>query len=386
MVLATRSVMMLDSRTVFFLVAVSAVLASAALALVNRRGLPVPGVRLWTVGNAIGAVGLMLSVARAALPELFGIVLANILLVLAMSCQIAGCRQFVGRPGRLGLGLALTAAIAAEAAWFTFVQPSIAVRVVAISLLFALLCGAGAWALLRPGLKPALPLRCYGGLYLALAVFFMVRAVMAWDVAIPDYFASGPIALSAHLAGFVQLVLGTFLQLVLIAEWLVADIARQASLDPLTGLLNRRAFAAIAGKLLAAAGRSGRPVALLMLDLDHFKRANDSRGHAFGDELLCRFARVAERELRAGDVICRHGGEEFAALLPDADPDQALLVADRLRRAFAEDSCAAEVRATVSVGIAACDLGDGLDGLLRRADRALYRAKNEGRDRCVLGG
>jgi len=377
---------MLDVRTVSFLLAVAAILASLALFLVNRRHLPVPGVGTWTIGNAVCAIALVLSLARSALPDLVGIVLSNTLLLVAVSCLISGYRRYVGLPGALWPGLALSAVMAGLLALFTLPFPSVANRVVTMSIGLGLLCLAGTWPLLRPGLRPRLVLRCGGGLHLLLALFYFGRAGAAWGTVIPDYFNAGPIALWAHLAGFIHLVLGTFLQLALIAEWLVADIERQASRDPLTTLLNRRAFASIADKVLAAAIRANRPVALLMLDLDHFKRANDSRGHAFGDQLLCRFAQVAEAQLRTGDVFCRHGGEEFAILLPDTDPDQALGVAERLRRAFAADPCAAEVAATVSIGIAIRQDGDGLDDLLRRADRALYRAKNDGRDRCVLGG
>lgn len=156
------------------------------------------------------------------------------------------------------------------------------------------------------------------------------------------------------------------------------ELNHHATHDPLTEALNRRAFALLAEKQVAQAARTGRPLAVLMMDLDHFKRINDTLGHSGGDATLCRFVAVAGDVLRAEDVLCRFGGEEFVALLPHAEAAQAVAAAERLRLAFAATG------ATVSIGVASLRPGEDLEDLLRRADAALYDAKRAGRDRTHL--
>jgi diguanylate cyclase (GGDEF)-like protein len=161
----------------------------------------------------------------------------------------------------------------------------------------------------------------------------------------------------------------------------------EAARDPLTGLLNRRALRAQAERLFADARASGRPLALLLLDLDHFKAVNDAHGHAAGDAVLRAVAEVLSREIRRDDLACRWGGEEMLAVLRNCDLGQAQERAARLRAGIAgacPGGAAAGLRVTASIGVAAFpDHGAGLDELTGRADMALYAAKRHGRDRVV---
>lgn len=170
---------------------------------------------------------------------------------------------------------------------------------------------------------------------------------------------------------------------------LVEALAREARTDPLTGLCNRRHFRLQAEAELARARRSAAPLAVLAMDLDHFKRINDRHGHVTGDRVLVEVARICRRVLRPYDLPCRLGGEEFAVLMPGTDACQALGVAERLRSAMAaaqlSDAVGAPVHWTLSLGVAVADPGEpGLDALLSRADAALYRAKRGGRNRVKL--
>jgi diguanylate cyclase (GGDEF)-like protein/putative nucleotidyltransferase with HDIG domain len=154
--------------------------------------------------------------------------------------------------------------------------------------------------------------------------------------------------------------------------------------DPLTGLLNRRGFEELLEVELARARRSGRPLSLLVADLDHFKRLNDRGGHAEGDAALARFAAVARSCCRRIDAVGRLGGEEFGLLLPDADAERAFLVAERLRSGFAEATTDG-ARCTVSIGIAGTTTTEpDRRSMAEAADQALYAAKALGRDRCVI--
>jgi diguanylate cyclase (GGDEF)-like protein len=160
----------------------------------------------------------------------------------------------------------------------------------------------------------------------------------------------------------------------------------EAARDPLTGLLNRRALQAQAARLFAEARASGQPVALLLLDLDHFKSINDAHGHDAGDAVLRDVAEVLTREIRHDDLACRWGGEEMLAVLRNCDLARAEERAVKLRTAIAaaQPGGVPGLRVTASIGVAAFpEHGDGLEELTKRADTALYVAKRYGRDRVV---
>lgn len=169
----------------------------------------------------------------------------------------------------------------------------------------------------------------------------------------------------------------------------IEDRLRQlASTDPLTGLQNRRRFEGVVGTELRRAQRYGRPLVVMMLDLDFFKRINDEHGHRCGDAVLVDFAACLGRNLRDQDVCARVGGEEFAALLPETEIVAALKVAERLRRSVAatRTTCGSHVlNVTVSIGMTAMiDRDETYAGLFERADAALYASKENGRNRVTV--
>ncbi|EME68811.1 response regulator [Paramagnetospirillum caucaseum] len=168
----------------------------------------------------------------------------------------------------------------------------------------------------------------------------------------------------------------------------MAELEVLATRDPLTETSNRRHFEQLAGLELDHARRMGRSFALLALDIDHFKRINDTWGHAAGDAALKAFADSCRLGLREYDILGRVGGEEFAVALPNTGPDGARVIAERLRAAVAElvirPAKGQMSGLTVSIGIAQLREADlTIATLLERADRALYRAKNAGRNRVV---
>jgi diguanylate cyclase (GGDEF)-like protein len=169
-------------------------------------------------------------------------------------------------------------------------------------------------------------------------------------------------------------------------------IRRQVVTDHLTGLYNRRYFMNRAGEEIERSLRHQAPLSVLMIDIDHFKDFNDSFGHATGDRVLQTVARAMKEALRKPDICSRHGGEEFAVLLPDTPGDSAYYVADRVRKTLSGTRYTGlglppEVNITISVGVATCPRdATGLDELMELADKALYRAKADGRDRVVLWG
>jgi diguanylate cyclase (GGDEF)-like protein len=158
---------------------------------------------------------------------------------------------------------------------------------------------------------------------------------------------------------------------------------RRAATDALTGLPNARAVRDTAKRMVAHANRSESPLAVALLDLDHFKGINDTYGHGAGDEVLAIAAEVMRTSLRESDFVGRYGGEEFLLLLPDSDVDDAVVLLEKLREAIAQISVISVDRAiTASIGVASLpEDGSDSDSLIRAADRALYAAKSNGRNR-----
>ncbi len=157
--------------------------------------------------------------------------------------------------------------------------------------------------------------------------------------------------------------------------------------DPLTNLVNRRHFLELASAELVRAQRNGRLFSILLMDIDHFKLVNDTFGHLVGDEVLRGVAEWISTLLRSTDVLARYGGEEFILLMPETDEVQAAILAERIRaevewRPFMVET--REIRVTLSIGCAEADIRDTVPQLLDRADKALYRAKNAGRNRTAV--
>ena len=186
----------------------------------------------------------------------------------------------------------------------------------------------------------------------------------------------------ALVFGMLSALAAFYRRTVLIAE---DRLRKQATLDPLTGLNNRRHFETLATHVLARSQRDGTPVALLLCDVDHFKRVNDTHGHEAGDEVLRRLARTLESRLRGSDVVARLGGEEFVALLPDTDLNGAQSIAQALVTAMAEQQDPVVGTITVSAGVATMrGAEDNGAAMLRRGDAALYDAKGQGRNRVSV--
>ncbi|MSP80623.1 MAG: PleD family two-component system response regulator [Rhodospirillales bacterium] len=176
---------------------------------------------------------------------------------------------------------------------------------------------------------------------------------------------------------------------------LQANFVRNLSLaltDPLTNLHNRRYFSTHLESVMRRSAVSGKPASLLMIDVDHFKRVNDTHGHAAGDAVLREIAGIIDRNVRGFDLSARYGGEEFAVVTPDTSSDIAAVVADRLCERVAAArivvrGIAGEITTSISIGIAqSLETGDTPETLLKRADEALYEAKGLGRNRVVVAG
>ena len=217
-------------------------------------------------------------------------------------------------------------------------------------------------------------------LAVVLALFLIWFAIALWG-----FSADGS---GAQVYGPMVLVLLVVTALVrLMRESLAAmigDLEQTASTDDLTGLANRVAFRRLCGRDIERARRTGAPLSVAMIDLDHFKAINDRLGHAAGDEALQRFAGLLRLECRAADLPGRHGGEEFVVSLDDTGIEEAAQFAERLRARVETETATDRAPITISVGVAELQPGQtSPDDLIGAADTALYEAKAQGRNRVV---
>ncbi len=215
------------------------------------------------------------------------------------------------------------------------------------------------------------------------AIFLVPFGMKAF---LPNAFAAGWLALFA-LETIVYAVGTAFIVLLMVKDRHVQIYRSAATTDLLTGLLNRRGFLENAHCLCAHQAKRGKPVSLLMFDLDFFKTINDRFGHAVGDEVLRIFATVARASMRESDILGRLGGEEFAAIVPETK-EVAEMIAQRFRVSFEAGATTVgshAIGATVSIGVVtSCVAVMDIDALMARADAALYRAKRDGRNRICI--
>jgi diguanylate cyclase (GGDEF)-like protein len=223
--------------------------------------------------------------------------------------------------------------------------------------------------------------------YAAFAVANWARGVLGafFPELYPSFDAPHVVNIVAQITANVALVLTTVAILVAWREEAEAQLREQAFTDNVTGLLNRHGWDDRATALFDQARRHGTPLALILLDLDHFKRINDTQGHEMGDQVLRMTGGVLEENRRSSDVAARIGGEEFALLLPQTDRTAALHVEQRLRLALREEGIQEpHMRVNYSAGLALLQPGDlKLADLMARADAALYQAKAQGRGRLL---
>ncbi|MBV8412230.1 MAG: GGDEF domain-containing protein [Alphaproteobacteria bacterium] len=229
--------------------------------------------------------------------------------------------------------------------------------------------------------------RVLAAVFALISLQFLVKPFVAVAVGsgrtARDYTASTYALISQTMGGLLVVVAGLVILLIVFRR-IVAESQMASETDALSGLANRRGFDGRALRLLAAARRLGRPVSVILFDLDHFKALNDTHGHASGDEVIRSFARILGDGAPVGSLLGRIGGEEFAVLLAGEGADGAYELAEKVRAAAAGVQAGPHPPFTVSAGVALVQPSEDLPQALRRADSALYRAKREGRDRVCL--
>lgn len=365
--------------SIAFLVA----MAMSGILLVIAQTYPktIRGLREWSAAALVIALCFPLFIARDHIPDLFSIVLANLMLLVAFLMMNVGTRKFSGTPPKYDRKLLFLFVLSYVAlfVWFTYVQPDIRVRVATMVLFTLIAILDQLFLVLR-----ALP-RTMGRHVLVFSLAIMIGSrvirlgalILGFDPPTSIFDASLP-QLVYFAIPSIAIPLGTVSFIMLASEKLRQDLEFISRHDGLTQCLNKNAAMEELEREIAHAKRHGNTLSIMLFDLDNFKDINDTHGHLEGDKILVDFSKRVKASLRGSDQLTRFGGDEFMAILPDTNLEQALVVANRFHEAGRKSQ---PIAWSVSIGISEW-LGkdDSLDALLTRADQALYKSKAFGRN------
>jgi diguanylate cyclase (GGDEF)-like protein len=382
------------SPTLVILAAILSALVTAVLFAMWHFNRSIPGLKLWMLSFLCAFVFSTSLLARGQLPEVVSVVFSQGAVSLAAYLCLLGARVYMGRrPVSHAYAAVAIGALVLLSVYFTLVQPHLGMRFVFAGL------GAGVFFLLTArtlaqGVMGQVPARYMFAVTAgAHGLFLLLRPLLFTLGAGP---AEEPLnaALVAQISQFVvleslvALVLLAFGTLILANEFITSELKHLAEVDPLTNVFNRRAFMTLLDKAMSNAQRTGGGgLPVLVIDLDHFKKVNDTWGHQCGDEVLRHFVLLANRCLRREDVLGRLGGEEFAIALPNAGYEGARTVAERVCAMVAAQpvpTARGPIALTVSIGVTLCAPGDTPEVALQRADEAMYLAKKRGRNRVEV--
>ncbi len=339
---------------------------------------------LWGTGYLTGSLGAGLLPLHGVVSDAWSVGMANTLICCAYGIMWAGARSFEGRR------VSIAATFAGAMVWLTAYHspmlgsPELKVQCTsAILAVYTLLGAREVWY----GRDPELISRWPTLVVIVVHALCLLARIPSAGILSSHAAAAGPrlpVLMMAFEALFATFCLA-ILRVSMAKERAELAQRKTALTDSLTGIANRRAFFDRGATLLEQGRAGNRSTVLLLFDLDRFKEVNDTAGHQAGDRVLAGFAAMAVEVLPADALFARVGGEEFACLLPEASMASALQLAENMRRRFAGLHFSdLPMQLTVSVGIAMeRESGSGLSSLLATADRALYRAKSEGRNRVA---
>nr|WP_314364256.1 GGDEF domain-containing protein [uncultured Achromobacter sp.] len=380
---------MIAPVNLLLIAALAGVLSLCVLGSLARSGMA--GIRETIRANLLTLLAFFtFALQNTSAPWLVSVVVPNAAVGLALFSYYSGVRRLLGLsvPKHLMTLACLVALVVLLA--YTYVDWRIGPRIVAMSLLQMGFLIAVAVTVQRnmPMHRSRYSYRFVWAVALISAAVCALRAaIYALDLALPESLMEPNVWNIAFLTLGVLimpcLTLGTIM---IIHDRMLADREQEANTDFLTGLMSRKAWWLQAERYCAQALRTRRPLTLLLLDIDHFKRINDTHGHVAGDAVLRHFGLLATATLRTGDHVGRVGGEEFGVLFPDMRGDAVLDVAARLLDSVRRTPCAhggSTISYTFSAGVAEWVPGENLQVFFERADRKLYAAKAAGRNRIV---
>ena len=373
----------LDPRSLIAMAGLMAALMAVVLYFMRRYYPPsIQGIGYWAGAPLMWLLATVMFSGRGVFPDLFSMVVANTLLLVGTTAFYIGCRRFLGHGGGWRLWGSVAALSALLFAWLTYGYSSYPLRLGSFTALMICIHAANLRFLLRHGGK-RFPVRLVEVVLVLHIAVLAVRLSTTLVGRAGNDLMEPSLYQTLYIGAYVLTVLMLSIGAVLMAtDRLTTELNHLATHDALTHTLNRRALLERFEEELARSQRTGKGPALMMLDLDHFKAVNDTRGHQHGDAVLVHFVQRAQAVLRRPDRLGRYGGEEFVVLLPETGAQDAQAVAQRIHAAAASGHA---LDCQLSIGLTTW-LGpqDTLDAMLARADKALYQAKAQGRNQtCV---
>jgi len=376
----------MDYKTSFVFFIVSLGLFSVALTSLAIVDKTVRGARWLAASTLIELVRHLVQGLIGAAPRSIALFLANELSILSFALMFLGLRWFIVRTPfrRWDLAGLLVGYMALYAVFFH--RPTSHWSYVVAALPILVMGASLTWMLLRQSdsrfVIPSRMTAVFLGIYTLVMTYRCRLSLHQLSRS-----ADAPWANPAWMYSMLALMLMSYCLLLMYVLFTVVEmhssVAHAAGVDPLTGALNRRSWTKHASQVLARCERGDQPVALVAVDLDNFKRVNDTHGHGGGDIMLCAFVDLAKEQLRPEDMVVRLGGEEFALLLPGMDAIDAAQAAEDLRHNLEQMRVHYDGRmmqTTASAGVTQMHAGDSLEDMLKRADALLYRAKSGGRN------
>ena len=373
----------LDPRSLIAMAGLMAALMAVVLYFMRRYYPPsIQGIGYWASAPLMWLLATVMFSGRGVFPDLFSMVVANTLLLVGTTAFYIGCRRFLGHGGGWRLWGSVAALSALLFAWLTYGYSSYPLRLGSFTALMICIHAANLRFLLRHGGK-RFPVRLVEVVLVLHIAVLAVRLSTTLVGRAGNDLMEPSLYQTLYIGAYVLTVLMLSIGAVLMAtDRLTTELNHLATHDALTHTLNRRALLERFEEELARSQRTGKGPALMMLDLDHFKAVNDTRGHQHGDAVLVHFVQRAQAVLRRPARLGRYGGEEFVVLLPETGAQDAHAVAQRIHAAAASGHA---LDCQLSIGLTTW-LGpqDTLDAMLARADKALYQAKEQGRNQtCV---
>ncbi len=361
-------------------------LALAFTATGYPRDLQYP-IQLWVRGLLLQPPTYALFSLRDQIPDSLSIIVANTLLAIAFAHLMHALRVYNGKTNRSRDFIAIAVLTAIGEMLLTYVWPSLHGRIILISVVISIYSAYGLSAIYRSPHLITRPEHLVAIMLAATIAILFARILLTPSSS--SVFLTTSSVMQGVVFTFASLmpVIATSGFLLMCGERMNKDLARLATLDPLTGVYNRRTMTELANKAIAASKRHGRALSLLNIDIDRFKRINDLFGHESGDLALCRFVEIVRGMMRETDVMARLGGEEFVVILPDTEETDALNLAERIRERlddseFVISGWPVPLQASIGVGSLGPEINN-LETLLRESDRAMYEAKRMGRNRVV---
>lgn len=382
--------MIFNTPTIFASVALVALIMAFCLILAGQEHKR-DGMRAGAAGLLAHALAYCCYTLYGEAPLWLTYGVGNTLLALALACYAASLLRIHGQPVPWSRIFALPLLMAAALALLIETREPRMFAACLVLILQCLLLMVWTWRHARhPGSRAHLLLLLGGGISL-IGLLLRVIAIATGAAADLPYNVSNLRQTVSVSIGTVTVIMFSLGLVLMAKERTEAALREMALRDPLTGIANRRAILAACERELERARRAGTPLAIALLDIDHFKRINDSHGHLAGDAVLRQAAALLRQRLRLSDEVGRYGGEEFLVLLPDTGRDGALTVVDGLRAAVAgQPAQFAELvlpyRFSVGLWCGVPGAGDSSDRLIGHADTALYQAKAGGRDSVCLAG